>query len=97
MSYNNSVDATHTLIDQAALSADAAVQTTQRLATQAVDGVANTVQTVRQQVRDGANLASDKTVAYIREAPVKSVLIAAVTGAALLAVAHVVMRPNSTR
>jgi ElaB/YqjD/DUF883 family membrane-anchored ribosome-binding protein len=51
-----------------------------------VDSVKNT----SRQIRDGANNASDRTVAYIREEPVKSVLIAAATGAAVVALARVI-------
>ena len=43
-------------------------------------------------VRDSAARASDRTVAYIRDEPVKAVLIAAFTGAALLAIANMVSR-----
>ncbi len=42
-----------------------------------------------------ANQASDKTVAYIREKPVKSMLIAAATGAALVALARMAVRPGN--
>jgi ElaB/YqjD/DUF883 family membrane-anchored ribosome-binding protein len=51
-----------------------------------VDSVKNT----SRQLRDGAHNASDRTVAYIREEPVKSVLIAAATGAAVMALARVI-------
>ena len=89
-------DASNSLIAQATHSADAALQGTQRLATQAMDGVSHSLQVASKQVRESANLASDKTIAYIRDEPVKSMLIAAATGAALVALARLVGRPNST-
>jgi ElaB/YqjD/DUF883 family membrane-anchored ribosome-binding protein len=45
-----------------------------------------------QQVREKAVVASDRTIAYIRDEPVKSVLIAAATGAALLALVNMMSR-----
>jgi len=102
------------LADQAALSADQAIRSTQRAANQALDGLAGSVQDLRQQaaplldrateqagvlarrgadavregsrhVRDQALRASDGTLHYVREEPVKSMLIAAAIGAALMA------------
>ncbi|QTN27163.1 hypothetical protein HZ993_17935 [Rhodoferax sp. AJA081-3] len=95
MSFNATPDASNSLMEHAAQSADAVVHSTQRLANQAVDGVSHSLQAAGRQVRDGAHLASDKTVAYIREQPVKSVLIAAATGAALVALAHLAVRPGN--
>jgi ElaB/YqjD/DUF883 family membrane-anchored ribosome-binding protein len=82
---NTISEASHNLIDQAADSAGSAVQGTQRMASQAVDGVSRSLQAASKQVLDRAGQASDKTVAYIRDEPVKSMLIAAATGAALVA------------
>ena len=104
------------LVDQAALSADHAIRSTQRAANSALDGMAGTVQDVRQrvtpminrateqasalaqrgmdavrdtsqQVRERALRVSDGTVGYIRDEPVKSVLIAAAAGATLVVLA----------
>ena len=104
------------LVDQAALSADNAIRSTQRAANNALDGLAGTVQDVRrqvtpminrateqasalaqrgmdavrdtsQQVRERAVRVGDGTVGYIRDEPVKSVLIAAAAGAALVVLA----------
>lgn len=104
------------LVDQAALSVDSAIRSTQRAANSALDGLAGTVQDVRQrvtpminrateqasalaqrgmdavrdtsqQVRERAVRVSDGTVGYIRDEPVKSVLIAAAAGAALVVLA----------
>lgn len=85
---NNTTDTTHTLVEQASESADAAIQSTQRLAHQALEGVSHSLQSARDQVREGAAQVSDRTVTYIRDEPVKSMLIAAATGAAIVALAR---------
>lgn len=97
MSNHSAFDASRDLIDHAAQSAQAAFHTTQRAAGEAVDGISHSLQTARNQVRNSAHHASDRTVAYIREEPVKSMLIAAATGAALIALAHVISQPRHTR
>jgi len=89
------IDTSHSLIDQAAHSADAAIQSTQRMANQAVEGVSHSLQTAGKQVRAGASQVSDRTVTYIRDEPVKSMMIAAATGAALVALASLFSRPRS--
>ena len=105
------------LADLAAQSADNAIKATQRVANQTLDGLADSVQDLRQQaapllnrtaeqagalaqrsvdaVRDGtqqlrdkALRASDSTVNYVKEEPVKAMLIAAATGAALMALVN---------
>jgi ElaB/YqjD/DUF883 family membrane-anchored ribosome-binding protein len=93
---NSITDASHSLIGHAAQSADAAIHGTQRLANQAVEGVTHSLQVAGKQVRHSASQASDKTVAYIRDEPVKSMLIAAAAGAALVALAWLIGRPNSS-
>lgn len=75
-------DATHHLIDQAAPMFDRAVDQVSALAHQGV----NSVREGSQVLRNKAVHASDSTVSYIRQEPVKSMLIAAGTGAALMAV-----------
>lgn len=44
------------------------------------------------QVREKALVASDRTIAYIRDEPVKAVLIAAAAGAAMVALANLLSR-----
>jgi ElaB/YqjD/DUF883 family membrane-anchored ribosome-binding protein len=51
----------------------------------------------RQQLFDRANLASDATVSYIKDEPVKSMLIAAAAGAALMGLLGMITRPRNTR
>jgi ElaB/YqjD/DUF883 family membrane-anchored ribosome-binding protein len=47
---------------------------------------ANSVRDTSQHLRDNALRASDSTVKYIKDEPVKAVLIAIATGAALMAI-----------
>lgn len=58
------------------------------LAQRSMDAVRQT----SQQLRDKAMHASDTTASYIRNDPIKSVLIAAATGAALMALVSLVSR-----
>jgi ElaB/YqjD/DUF883 family membrane-anchored ribosome-binding protein len=121
---NKTFDQPQNLADQAAASADHAIKSTQRLANEALDGVAGTVQGLRQdaapllnraaeqasalahrsadavressqQVRDKALQATDRTVGYIKDEPVKAMLIAAATGAALMALLSMLNRSRS--
>lgn len=109
------------LADQAAQTADQAIKATQRVANEALDKLAGSVQDMRhqaapllnratdqaaamaqrgvdavregsQQLRDKALRASDNTVSYVREEPVKAMLIAAATGAALMALISLMTR-----
>lgn len=111
----------NSLTDQAAKSADQAIKSTQRVANEALDSLAGTVQDMRQQaapllnrvseqagamaqrgvdavrdsseqLRERALRASDTTVSYIKDEPVKSMLIAAATGAALMAMLSLMTR-----
>jgi ElaB/YqjD/DUF883 family membrane-anchored ribosome-binding protein len=90
------------LSEQAAKSADRAVQTTERVASAALDSLSSSihqgvdaVRETSQRLRDGALRASDTSVNYIKHEPVKSVLIAAATGAALMALISLLNRSHS--
>ncbi len=74
-------DAAQHLLDQAAPLYERAVDQVSALAHQG----ANTVREGSHLLRSKANQASDCTVSYIRDEPVKAVLIAAAAGAALMA------------
>ena len=50
-----------------------------------------------QQVRDGARRASDSALGYVRDEPVKAMLIAAAAGAALMLVARLMTQPRDRR
>lgn len=62
------------------------------LARRGVDAVRDT----SQQLRDKALRASDTTVQYIKDEPVKSMLIAAATGAALMALVSLLARSRGS-
>lgn len=114
-------DQSNALADQAASSADTAIRSTQRMANNALDGLASSVQDARNEVtpmlnraseqasalaqrgvnalrdssqglRDSATRASDNTVMYIKDEPLKAMLIAAATGAALMALIGMLSR-----
>jgi ElaB/YqjD/DUF883 family membrane-anchored ribosome-binding protein len=89
------------LVDGAAQRAEMALDSTHRAASHALDGMSaaldrgvERVRETTQQVRDGALRASDSTVGYIRNEPVKSVLMAAATGAALMALVSLLSRSH---
>jgi len=116
-----SLEQANGLADQAAQSADHAIRSTQRVANEALDSLAGSVQDMRDQaapllnranqqavamarrgvdavrdtsqhLRDRAPRASEGTVTYIRGEPVKAMLIAAATGAALMALIGLMTR-----
>ena len=118
-------DVSNNLADSAAASADAAIRSTQRLANQALDGMASTVSDLRaeaapmiraatdkvsaltqrgvdtvrqgsQQLVDSAHQASARTRDYVQHEPVKALLMAAATGAALMALLSMVQRSRSS-
>jgi ElaB/YqjD/DUF883 family membrane-anchored ribosome-binding protein len=118
---SNSLDHSHNVVDQAALSAEHAIKAAQHATNSALDRLTGTVQDLRgeasplldgatagasefihrgidavrdssRQLREKAHQASDGTVAYIKEEPIKSVLYAAAAGAALVALISLLTR-----
>ena len=85
---SNTSDSVADQADQAAQSADAAIKSTQRLANAALENLSEETN----QLRASALRASDSTVKYIQHDPVKAILIAAATGAALMALAGLIGR-----
>ena len=114
------------LADQAAGKADQALQSSRRLANNALDSLESGVDTMRDTVpaafsraaaqveeitrrgldrakeasmgmRDQMHKAGDRTVGYIKDEPVKSVLIAAATGAAVALLVGWAMRSRHSR
>lgn len=83
--------AMHDLRRQATPVLDRAGEQVSSFARHGVDSVRET----SHQLRLKAERASDNTVSYIRHEPVKSVLIAAATGAALMALVSLVARSRS--
>jgi ElaB/YqjD/DUF883 family membrane-anchored ribosome-binding protein len=112
------------LAGQTAQSADVAVKSTQRAASEALESLVQAAHEIRddavapllnraaeqasafatrgvdavrqgsQQVRARAQQASLSTVNYVKGEPVKAMLIAAATGAALLAIVRLLTRPR---
>jgi ElaB/YqjD/DUF883 family membrane-anchored ribosome-binding protein len=87
MTTHKSVDSTNSLAGQSPMITRAADQAA-AVAQRGVDAVREG----SQQVRDRAQQASESTVKYIKEEPIKSVLIAAATGAALMALISLASR-----
>lgn len=90
---NKSLEQVGSLADQAVQSADHAIKSTQRVAQDALDSMRDT----SRQLRDQAQHASDRTVDYIRDDPIKAMLIAAATGAALMALVNLVSHSREHR
>lgn len=72
---------------------DRASEQVSAFAQRGVDSVRET----SQNLRDRATRASESTTNYIKEEPVKSLLIAAATGAALMALASLISRSRDHR
>ncbi|KNZ31472.1 MAG: hypothetical protein AD742_15790 [Methylibium sp. NZG] len=114
-------DDANAVADHAAQSADKAIKSTQRVANESLDGLASSVQDLRNQaapllnrvgeqagamaqrgvdavlessaqLREKALKASDNTVSYIKDEPIKAMLIAAGAGAALMAMLSLMTR-----
>ena len=77
----NLADTSANLVNQTTQAADQAIKATQHMASNAVDRIMDT----SHQLRLKADHASENTVNYIKHEPIKSILIAAATGAALMA------------
>jgi len=63
--------------------------------TEMAQRVVEAVRESSEQLQDKAAAASDSTVKYIRDEPVKSLLIAAATGAVLMALANLMWRART--
>jgi ElaB/YqjD/DUF883 family membrane-anchored ribosome-binding protein len=83
-------DAVHDLQHQAAPMLGRATDQVSALAHRGVDSVRET----SHQLRLKATHASDNTVNYIKDEPIKSILIAAATGAALMALISLISRAS---
>lgn len=88
---NKPTEMTNALIDQATHAADQVAKTSQQLANSALESVRNT----SHQLRVKAEHASDNTVRYVQHEPVKALLMAAATGAALMALVNLISRSRS--
>jgi len=90
---NKPTEIANALADQANHAADQVAKTSQQLAHGVMEGVRDT----SHQLRVKAGYAADDTVHYIRHEPVKAMLIAAATGAALMALVSLFSRSRSHR
>ena len=121
MNTDNPVDQANVLADRTAQSADKTIRATQRVANDALNTLAGSVEDMRQQaapllnrateqvntlaqhgmdtlrdtsqqLREQALRVTDSTEGYVKEEPVKAMLIAAATGAALMALLSLMTR-----
>jgi len=88
MTQTNTQDSVVKFVDGALSKTQLAADAANALLKSGVDSVVQTTN----QLRDGAQQATVKTSNYIREEPIKSVLIAAATGAVLMALVGLVSR-----
>lgn len=85
---NSLSDSVHSASSRIAPAINRATEQASALAQRSLDAVRNG----SQQIKDKAAYASDATTSYIRNDPIKSVLIAAATGAALMALVSLLSR-----
>jgi ElaB/YqjD/DUF883 family membrane-anchored ribosome-binding protein len=93
MTTNKPTEMANTLVDQASHAADQVAKSTQQIAHNVMEGVRDT----SHQLRVKAGYAGDDAVHYIRHEPVKAMLIAAATGAALMALVSLFSGSRSHR
>jgi len=91
---------THEFADKAAESADAAIRSARQKAHDALDGLSNTMQTVKDQA--SATLEKlrpqlDTVTTYAKEEPTKALLIAAAAGAGIMGLVALMSRSSSGR
>jgi len=91
---NDALDAlssgVHDVRDQAAPALERGSEKLAALAQRSVDAVRGSTQ----HLKESALRASDNTVSYVKDEPVKSILIAAATGAALMALIGLLTRSH---
>lgn len=93
-------DGANHLADQAVQGVESARRSTQRFVSEAEQLARRGMSAVldgSSQLRDKAQRAQDSTVGYIKDEPFKAVLIAAATGAALMAMVALFSRSRSSR
>lgn len=86
------------LVDKAAMSAEQALHSMQRVGEQAHTLAQRGLDEVRQQshrLEDQAHRLSDSAATYVRQDPLKAVLIAAAAGAGLMALLSLLRRPGA--
>lgn len=90
MFYKKAPEPSSHLMDQIVQYTDEALSSGRRKGNDALDSVVEGVRELRHQ----AQLASDKTVTYIKDEPVKVMVMAAVTAAAVAALVYLLRRPR---
>ncbi|MBE0474371.1 hypothetical protein [Rhodoferax sp.] len=93
MNTNQPAEMANALVDQASHAADQVAKSTQQLAHNVSQGVRDSAH----QLRVKAGYAGDDAVHYIRHEPVKAMLIAAATGAALMALVSLFSHSRGNR
>lgn len=91
---------THKTSDHLSHLADQAEPLLNRASEQANELAQRVMEAVRessQQLHDSTQRASDRTVKYVKNEPVKSLLIAAAAGAALMAIINLMSHPRGRR
>lgn len=89
------ISTTGNVIDRAADSADAAIAATQRATNNLLSGVSDKIHTLRDKASpavDRVNAPFDAASAYTQAAPLKSLLIAAAVGAAVMGLVTLMSR-----
>lgn len=93
MFFNKPSEQYHRLADQATPVLNRATEQASALAHRGVDSVLNT----SKQLRDRALRVSENTVSYVKDEPVKALLIAVATGAAVMALLSLIGRSRDRR
>ena len=88
---NKPAEISNALMDQASHAVDQVATSSQHLANSVMESMRDT----SHQLRVKAGHAGDDTVHYIRHEPVKAMLIAAATGAAMMALVSLLSRSRS--
>ena len=91
MNMHKPTEMANALVGQASHAADQVAKSTQQLAHNVSQGVRDSAH----QLRVKASYAGDDAVHYIRHEPVKAILIAAVAGAALMALVSLFSRTRN--
>ena len=91
---------THEFADKAAESADAAIRSARQKAHDALDGLTNTMQSVKEQANatlEKLRPQIDTVASYAKEEPTKALLIAAAAGAGIIGLVALMSRSSSGR
>jgi ElaB/YqjD/DUF883 family membrane-anchored ribosome-binding protein len=82
-------------VESAGVQAQPLIKTLSSQAESTVNRSVNAVRDISAQLRETGMMASDSTAAYVKEEPLKAILIAAATGAALMALVKLMSRSRN--